>query len=401
VQPTLKILKLCPRDGFVSLYGRRCVRPPALALAVPEHPRDQVERTATIKPEKQPEKHASMDSHRTFTSGKGVSASQRDLVTAPSNQATICKPWKSLAAVAFGLLLSVPGLTQAQHYNFITSDVPNATATAVNGNSPNAIAGEYDDAQGAHGFVLNNNGAFTKIDAPPALAPGVVPGVVGSFLNGINASGRLVGTYVVFDGNTKTATPHAFFYNNGNFLTLDPFNVRSQGGSINAQGQVVGTYRDVNQKRHGFIWRNGAFTTFNVPNDDSVLGTVAFGINDTGAVVGDYVVNGDVDTDGNANHRHGFLRSSSGVFTTFDVPVPGADITIGEGINNAGAIVGVYVDNSGLHGFVLNNGVFTYPVDVPNSSGTEINSINANRQIVGFYFDSDGVQHGFVGVPVH
>ena len=50
------------------------------------------------------------------------------------------------------------------------------------------------------------------------------------------------------------------------------------------------------------------------------------------------------------DHRHGFLRSSKGAFTTIDVPVPVpgedmgiADLTIGEGINNAGTIVGVYV----------------------------------------------------------
>lgn len=65
---------------------------------------------------------------------KRVSASQRDFVTAQGNQATIHKPWKSLAAVAFGLLLSVPGLAQAQ-YSFFPIDVDGATRTAANGNS--------------------------------------------------------------------------------------------------------------------------------------------------------------------------------------------------------------------------------------------------------------------------
>ena len=60
---------------------------------------------------------------------KRVSASQRDFVTAQGNQAAIRKPWKSLAAVAFGLLPSVPGLAQAQ-YSFFTIDVPGATRTA-------------------------------------------------------------------------------------------------------------------------------------------------------------------------------------------------------------------------------------------------------------------------------
>jgi probable HAF family extracellular repeat protein len=316
------------------------------------------------------------------TSGKRISASHRDSFIAQSNHTTIHKAWKSLASVAFGLLLSVPGLTQAQ-YSFTTFDVPNATATAVNGNSTNAIAGEFDDAKGAHGFVLRN-GVFTTIDVPDALDPGVS----GTFVNGINAPGLLVGTYSV------GSTFHAFFYNNGNFIKLDPANVRSQGGFINAKGQVVGTYRDSGQYRHGFIWLNGNFTTFNVPGDAIPLGTVAFGINDIGDVVGNYVSA----SDGN---RHGFLRRSNGVFTTFDVR--GAVVTNAEGINNAGTIVGSYIDEKDLfHGFVLKNGIFTNPVDAPNSSGdTEINSINAKGQIVGLYFDSDGVEHGFIGTPAN
>jgi uncharacterized membrane protein len=347
---------------------------------------------------------------------KRVSASQRDFVTTLSNQATIRKlrkPRKSLAAVAFGLLLSVPGLVQAQLVQApitidVTIDGNPATRTAANGNSTNEIVGEFDDAdENTHGFVLNK-GVFTQIDVPPALAPGTKPGVVATSINGINAPGQLVGTYVVANGMPPTTTPHAFFENEGNFLTLDPpGSIRSQGGFINAQSQVVGTYRDANQKRHGFIWRNGTFTTFNVTNkqgeivDHDLFGTVALGINDIGAVVGDYVAKDETDLDN--PHRHGFLRSSKGDFTTFDVP--DAVLTIGEGINNAGTIVGVYVLADGIHhGFVLKNGVFM-TVDVPDSKNgnaplpTDINSINAKGEIVGSYDDSHGT-HGFLGVPV-
>jgi len=102
------------------------------------------------------------------------------------------------------------------------------------------------------------------------------------------------------------------------------------------QGQVVGTYRDEGQKRHGFIRRNGIFTTFNVPNDHEVFGTVAIGINDIGQIVGNYVHEDDKIIPGTPpdipdipEHRHGFLRSSKGVFTTVDVP--DADYTIAQG----------------------------------------------------------------------
>ena len=264
------------------------------------------------------------------------------------------------------------------HYQFSPIDVPGAIGTEANGNSTHAIAGEVDDANGdpLYGFVLKN-GSFTPIRYPNAATTSI---------NGINAPGQLVGTYV-----DNLGTSHAFFDNNGSFMTLDPVvpSVRSQGGSINARGQVVGTYRDKNQYRHGFIWFNGTFTTFNVPGDLSPAGTVAFGINDSGAVVGDYA-------DAKSGNRQGFLRSSNGTFTTFNAP--DAAITIGEGINNAGTIVGVYLDkNFNMHGFVLNNGHFT-TVDVPSTSGTQINSINAIGEIVGYYNDFNGGTHGFLGV---
>src|SRR5262249_16945383 len=167
---------------------------------------------------------------------KRVSASQRDFVTAQSNQATTHKPWKSLAAVAIGLLLSVPGLAQAQ-YTFSTIDVPDATRTAANGNSTHEIVGEFDDAGGnTHGFLLNK-GDFTTFDVPVSVA-------VTTVISGINAPGQFAGTYVDAGGMF-----HAFFENNGSFATLDPpGSIRTIAFFINAQGQVVGTYRDATNK---------------------------------------------------------------------------------------------------------------------------------------------------------
>jgi uncharacterized membrane protein len=317
-----------------------------------------------------------MDINR--TSGKRGSIGQRNLVIARSDQATVRGLWKALAVVVFGLLLSAPAWAQEQ-YRFITIDVPEATATAANGNSTHEIAGQFDDASGnTHGFVLNK-GVFTTID---------VPGAVFTIINGINASGRLAGTYSIA-GDLKPN--HAFFWSKGDFTTLDPPGAtRSQGGFLNAQGEVVGTYRDNVEKRHGFIWRKGNFTTFNVPGDHPVLGTVALGINDKGQIVGNYVAEED-------NQRHGFLRSSKGDFTTLDVP--GADTTIAQGINNAGTIVGAYVVGDIIHGFVLTNGVFT-TVDVKDALETQIFSINAKGEIVGLYIDAAGVTHGFLGTPV-
>jgi hypothetical protein len=80
----------------------------------------------------------------TRTSGKRVSADQRELVTAGNTQVTVRKLRKTVAAVVLGLLLSVPGLARAQ-YRYTTIDVKGAIGTAANGNSLFEIVGGFDD----------------------------------------------------------------------------------------------------------------------------------------------------------------------------------------------------------------------------------------------------------------
>ena len=317
--------------------------------------------------------------------------------------------WTTLAGAVFGMLLIVPGLARAE-YRFTTIDPPGAINSAANGNSLFEIVGEFDDKDGnTHGFVLTKGvfkkDVFTTID---------VPGAAGTSLNGINVFGRLVGTY--FDPPGPSADPpgraHCFVADKaalakkGAFTTLDPpGSTRSQGGFVNSLGQVVGAYRDGNseskEKRRGFIWFHGKFTKLdiNVPNDDEVAGTVALGINDFAQVVGNYVTSGD-----DSGRRHGFLWSRIGNSYKNPIDAKGADITIAQGINNAGTIVGVYVRFAeGLaHGFVLSKGVFT-TVDVPGSLETEIRSINSKGEIVGVFTVDLGndktATHGFLGTP--
>src|SRR6478752_6839740 len=149
------------------------------------------------------------------------------------------------AVLSLSVLLSPHVTAPAPSYTFTTIDVPGSTSTAVNANSPNAIAGQFNDSRGTHGFVLRH-GEFTTINVPSAVFTAV---------NGISANGQLAGTYVDAAGVTR-----AFFWSNGVFTTLTPpgsETTRSQGGSLNAQGQVVGTYRDSAQKRRGFVWDKG------------------------------------------------------------------------------------------------------------------------------------------------
>src|SRR5262249_31103353 len=67
---------------------------------------------------------------------------------------------------------------------------------------------------------------------------------------------------------------------------------------INNFGQIVGTYSNHNVTSHGFLWKDGVYTTFDVPG---AISTTLSGINDYGEIVGSY-------TDG-AGVGHGFLAS--------------------------------------------------------------------------------------------
>src|SRR5262249_34715256 len=187
---------------------------------------------------------------------------------------------------------------------------------------------------------------------------------------------------------------HGFFRNlAGQVTRLDPpGSIRTQAGFLNAQGQVVGVYRDASNTRHGFVWQAGAFTTFDEPDAKTPEGTVPLGINDRGQIVRDYVDRHDF-------IRHGFLLSA-GVYTRIDAA--GAVVTVAEGINNAGEIAGLYFDGSfNEHGFVLPaGGHLPITVDFPNRLSTGIFSINALGEMVGQYENPSGVFHGFVGRPV-
>ncbi len=125
------------------------------------------------------------------------------------------------------------------------------------------------------------------------------------------------------------------------------------------------------------------FVTLDFPG---AVSTRARGVNNAGQVVGYYV---DV-----AGRTHGFLYSG-GTFTTLTINIPGVAIINSQatGINNLGQIVGTY-DN---HGFLLSGGAAT-TIDVPGARFTNPMGINDSGQIVGRYCDQCffGIAKGFL-----
>jgi len=165
------------------------------------------------------------------------------------------------------------------------------------------------------------------------------------------------------------------------FTTLDvPGSSLTEAYGINNVGQIVGNFVDATGY-HGFLYTGGSFITINVPGSSD---TFALGINTAGQTVGAFA-----DATG---RRHGFLYTA-GQFTTIDVP--GSAGTYAYGINNKGQIAGVFYDAMGEHGFLFSGGDFI-TLDVPGSTVTFARGINAAGQIVGLFGDAMGGLYGFL-----
>jgi len=129
----------------------------------------------------------------------------------------------------------------------------------------------------------------------------------------------------------------------GSFITFDVPGAgtgRNQGtfpSSISPAGAITGYYYDANFVGHGFLRTiSGSYITFDVPA--AVNGTFPQSISLTGAITGTYY---------DANFvGHGFLRAINGTFTTFDAPgaVIGMIGTFPQSISLTGAITGYYYD---------------------------------------------------------
>lgn len=223
----------------------------------------------------------------------------------------------------------------------------------------------------------------------------------------INARGDIVGRFV----DSGTGYPRAFLrHSDGTYappIDVPVANTGTVARGINSVGDIVGKYFDsVNANQtHGFILTaGGAFTSFDVTLSGAISGTtVAHSINNPGAIVGHYDANGAITgcTNGAIALGHGFLRNTNGSFTAIDYPTANVIATFAQGIDDSGNIVGSYIVPTGTpsgtcdtslpviaHGFLRDaKGNYT-TVDVPASAGatsTIMNRISDAGDITGVY----------------
>ena len=119
----------------------------------------------------------------------------------------------------------------------------------------------------------------------------------------------------------------------GNFLYVSATGINNLGGVV---GWTIG------DSDSGFFYKGGQFQTVSFPGASQ---TLAWGINDSGIIVGWY-------EKGPPFADHGFALVK-GKYISLDYP--GASQTLAFGINASGQIVGSYTfDGQTFHGFVTN-----------------------------------------------
>jgi probable HAF family extracellular repeat protein len=222
---------------------------------------------------------------------------------------------------------------------------------------------------------------FTRID---------FPGVTFTRATGINARGDIVGFYVDVNGAT-----HGFLLRRGLFSTIDfPHASLTFARAINARGDIAGWFQFEDGIEQGFMLRDGRFTQIDFPH---TISTTPRGINNAGDITGNYP------NPNCGDCESGFILRD-GVFN--DVHIPGGFTSdIWSAQDNGQVMVGdaAMEPDFALHGFIRNKlGKFNL-IDFPGllAPCTGPRWINERGDIVGFFAYVNTVDDCYAPPPLH
>jgi probable HAF family extracellular repeat protein len=292
--------------------------------------------------------------------------------------------------VVLAAALSACASAAYAQFNYCTIDYPAGFGTYARGiNSSGEIIGSYNDENGNLHALLIQNDTFIP------LAPSSVLGTEYSDAYKINDQGQVVGE------ECDSAGCHGFLYSNGVVTLLNfPGADDTFAWGINNSGEVVGWWQtapDVNNDvfYHGFKWSNGKFKELTYPRSGD---TYATGNNDFSAIVGGW------DSGVTATSEQGFVNWFGQNYNLV-APFPGVAYTQPNGINDFGLMVGEEYtpaewQSGDGHGFLSIDGYYFAQLNYPDAvGGTTAWGINTQGDMVGNWYDALGGVHGWLVQP--
>jgi hypothetical protein len=231
-------------------------------------------------------------------------------------------------------------------------------------------------------FVASAYGAVsqTSVSVAYQYAPIVFPGARVTNVNGINNANVIVGSY--YDSQDFV---HGFIYRSGKYTAVNfPGSTETEVLGVNDNGDIVGTYQLPGPLNfHGFLRHGSAYASIDDPK--AAIGTIAFGINRYGTIVGSY------------DNAHGFVYQNGG-FRNLDAPQTSGEPpdTQLNGINNLGWIVGQVFTGGIWRGFWVENGHIHF-IERAGSTDSEVTGVNGHGDIVGCHDEQAGFVSFFAG----
>lgn len=176
---------------------------------------------------------------------------------------------------------------------------PFSLAAGINGAGEIVGAATYPDGL-EHGALWRHD-EMTDLGALPPAYPD-------SRAIRINDRGQAIGWAASAPGNVEqiVGATHAVLWDDGQVVDLGTLGgPTSRAYGINEHTQIVGTARTAGGADHAFLWQDGQMTDANdlLPSDSGWTLTIALGIDEQGAFVGQGIHNG---------QRHGFLVTPAG-----------------------------------------------------------------------------------------
>lgn len=215
--------------------------------------------------------------------------------------------------------------------------LPGTGAFASGINASGQITGTYHSATSFHPYIWQEGaGSTTLATTDSSYTAGVA--------NAINAAGQVAGhqkgAFTAFRGVRWTGAPHEI-------VLADGFD-NAQALGINVHGHVVGGIWNAAGDNRAFVW-SGAGSAQALPLGD-LSDASALAINDAGQIVGEIFDND------RSVARHAALWEAGVAYDLNDLihPASGWELTAAWGINESGQIVGHGVYNGQIEAFLLN-----------------------------------------------
>jgi hypothetical protein len=284
-------------------------------------------------------------------------------------------PTEAMAPPDVAALAAVAGALDADAFEYTIIRHPDAVATYVNGmNASGALVGHFNDGTRWDGFRLRG-GEYERIS---------VPGSAATYAIGINERGDVVG-YAATPGVGQ----RAYVLSHGEYRTLDgPAGYHTSAFGIAANGVISGSYHTGMGKWQPAIWEKGVFTPLTGLTEE--LGAdmaEGFGINIHGQVVGHFTVAGDFFPGTSTLKMYGFVYTKGQPTVTLNYPGSGI-MSCAMAIGTGGDVVGHYTDIAtaavGVSGFLWQKGSFAARLVVPGAIATYPTAITPSGVIAGY-----------------